>query len=226
MVKFTGDDLDTINRVVVDAGNALAASTAGRVQMAEQLLQMKLLDTPEQFMQVINTGNLRTMTQNLTDELVTIKAVNENLLTGENVVIAVFTDKHSLHLREHRAVLADPALRVTNPELINRVADHVQEHVKLLRETDPAILALFGEQALGPAQGSPVNPGTVAPDQMPAGAAGELPGQMANPEAAGAGAGVLEPTLPGQSPKTSLPSPAQPPELPVGQAVQQTPGEG
>ena len=40
--EFTGESISAINRVVVDVGNPLSRSIAGRVQMAEQLLQIKL----------------------------------------------------------------------------------------------------------------------------------------------------------------------------------------
>jgi len=39
--EFTGEKISSINRVVVDMGNPLAKTIAGRVQMAEQMMQMK-----------------------------------------------------------------------------------------------------------------------------------------------------------------------------------------
>ena len=47
MKEFTGDDLTSVNRVIVDVGNPLARTTAGRVEMAEQLLQMGVIKTPQ-----------------------------------------------------------------------------------------------------------------------------------------------------------------------------------
>jgi len=212
MVKFTGDDLDTVNRVVVDVGNALAQTTAGRVQMAEQMLQMKIIDSPEKYLEVMNTGKLSGMMESGVNELQTVRAENEALLSGEIPVLAVFTDRHSLHIREHRSVLANPELRLNDQDLIQRVTQHIQEHITLLQETDPNILQMMGEQPLGPPAGSPVGPENAMPGQPPAGAMeGAMPEGMMAPEAGGVGAGANEQAVPGQTPKASLPQPAQAP---------------
>jgi hypothetical protein len=163
MKEFTGDDLSSINRVIVDIGNPLAKTTAGRVEMAEQMLQMGIIKTPEQYFTVINTGKLETMTEDTQSELLLIKSENERLVEGQSV-IAVATDQHSLHIKEHRAVLADPELRF-NPELVKRTLDHIQEHLDLLRATDPNMLTMIQEQPLGPVGGSPI---AQAPGQPPA----------------------------------------------------------
>lgn len=208
MQEFMGSDLDTINRVIVDVGNALAQTTAGKVQMAEQLLQMGIIDSPEKYLEVMNTGKLTSMTQKGSDDLSLIQAENEALLSGEAEVLATYMDKHSLHIREHRAVMADPKLRLSNPDLIERTGAHIQHHIDLLRTTDPNVLAMFGEQPLGPAPGSPVSPENAAAPQPGQGEVGEA---MQNPQAAGVGAGVNAPLQPGQNPNQSLPQPAEAP---------------
>lgn len=156
MREFTGDDLSSVNRIIVDVGNALSRTTAGRVEMAEQMLQMGIIKTPEQYITVINTGKLEAMTEDTQSELLLIKAENESLVSNEPV-IAVATDQHSLHIKEHKCVLADPDLR-KDPALVARTLEHIQEHIDLLRNLDPDLLAMMGEQPLGPMGGSPVNP--------------------------------------------------------------------
>lgn len=213
MQEFTGDDLSELNRVIVDVGNALSQTTAGRVQMAEQLLQMKLIDSPEKYLEVMNTGKLSSMTEYQNDELGLIKSENESLMSGETEVIAVATDKHSLHIREHRGVLADPKLRTMDPERIQRTLNHINEHMQLLRTTDPALLAAIGEQPVGPAPGSPPATSTMDPNNPSASSMeGELVENMQNEQAAGVGSGVMEPTPPGQNPNQLLPQPAEAPE--------------
>ena len=54
MKEFTGKDLSSVNRIIVDVGNPLSKTTAGRVQMAEQMLQMGIIKTPEAYISVIN----------------------------------------------------------------------------------------------------------------------------------------------------------------------------
>jgi hypothetical protein len=146
--EFTGEQISAINRVVVDVGNPLARTTAGRVQMAEQMLQMNLIKSPEQYFQVINTGKIETMFEGEMNELLLIKSENEQLLEGKEPIVSPL-DKHRLHINEHKAVLSDPDLR-RDPELVQIVVNHVQGHLDALRETDPALLQLVGEQPLPP----------------------------------------------------------------------------
>lgn len=132
-------------------------TTAGRAQVAENLLQMGLIESPEKYLMVMNTGNLDYLTEGKMDEMMTIKGENEAMVRGEEV-IAIFSDHHALHIKEHRDVLADYTLR-RDPELVQEVLDHIQEHITLLQTTDPNILAICGENPLAPPGGAPINPG-------------------------------------------------------------------
>jgi len=155
--EFTGEDINAINRVVVDVGNPLSRTVAGRVQMAEQLLQMKLLKSPQQYFQVINTGRLDVTFEGDMSELLLIKAENERMMEGERIQ-AIALDQHTLHINEHKAVLADPDLR-KDEELVKNTLDHIQEHITLLKTTDPDLLQIIGQQPLQPSpQQPPVQP--------------------------------------------------------------------
>lgn len=156
IAEFVGDDLDSVNRVVVDIGNPLARTTAGKVEMAEQLLQMKLITNVQDYFSVLNTGQLDNMTDDITSQLNNIKSENERLVDGKPIM-AIFTDDHMLHIKEHSAVLNDPELRM-DPALVGRVSAHINEHLNLLRTTDADTLRILGQQPLGPPGGSPVNP--------------------------------------------------------------------
>lgn len=153
--EFNGDDLANINRVIVDIGNPLASTTAGRVEMAEQMLQMGIIKNAEEYFTVINTGRLDSMTEDTQSELLLIRAENERMTEGK-VVQAIATDQHIMHINEHKYVLSDPDLRF-DPQLVATVTSHIQEHIDLLRTTDPALLNIIGEQPLGPVDGSPAN---------------------------------------------------------------------
>lgn len=150
MKEFNGDDLSKITRVVVDMGNPLANTTAGKVEMAEQMLQMGLIKTAEQYLMVIKTGELDSMTEDTVSELLCIKSENEDLVDGKSVQ-ALLTDQHSLHIKEHKCVLADPDLR-KDPQLVARTLAHIQEHINLLKQTDPQTLMMMGEKPLQPPQ--------------------------------------------------------------------------
>jgi len=195
MKEFTGADIDSVNRVMVDVGNALARTTAGKVQIADNLLQMGVIKTPEQYFSVMDSGRLETMTESTTNQLLLIRAENERLVDGSKDILSIATDAHALHLAEHQGVLADPDLRL-DAELVKRTLDHIQQHITLLRETDPDLLTMMGQQPLGPVGGSPVSAENVP--QTPVNAGGEeMP--LQNPEAVS-----MAPNLEG------LPEPAEP----------------
>jgi len=151
--EFTGDQIGSINRVVVDMGNALSRTIAGRVQMADQLAQMKLLKNPNQYFQVMNTGRLDSLFEGEMSELLLIKSENERLMEGEMVMASIF-DAHREHIMEHKAVMADPDLR-KDPVLLRNAQEHMQQHIELLRNGDPDLLQLLGQQPLNP----PMMPG-------------------------------------------------------------------
>jgi hypothetical protein len=144
--EFTGESLQAINRVVCDMGNPLAKTIAGRVQMAEQMMQMGIIKDPREYFMVMNTGRLDDMYNGEMTELLLIKSENEKLMNGEQVQAIAFDD-HVQHINEHKAVLADPDLR-QQPEVVQSVLEHVREHMDLLRNTDPDLLGVIGQKSI------------------------------------------------------------------------------
>lgn len=144
--EFKGDMIKDIKKVIVDVGNPLSRSTAGRVQMADQLAQMKLIKNPQQYFMVMETGKLDSMIEGDISDLLLIKRENEWMLEGKPV-FANPLDQHRMHIVEHRAVINDPELR-ENPELLASVQAHLQEHIDMLRNVDPDLLMLINEQPL------------------------------------------------------------------------------
>jgi hypothetical protein len=206
MKEFTGDDLSSISRVIVDAGNALAQTTAGRVEMASQFMQMGAIKTPEEYISVINTGKLETMTESQNKQLLLIRAENERLVDANAEVMAVLTDDHSLHIREHQAVLADPDLRM-DAELVQRALSHIQEHIDIL--SDPSVANILMQ--LGQ---TPIQP--PAPPQMPPPPQGQ--GQVSQAEVDQNLAGNPEANSPDLQAQMAqeLPQPAEPAQSPDG----------
>jgi hypothetical protein len=182
--EFNGDDLNQVTRVVVDMGNALAQSTAGKVEMAEQLLQMGLVTTPEQYIMILKTGELDVMTDDTITELMNIRSENEDLVDG-GIVTAILTDEHSLHIKEHKSVLADPDLR-KNPDLVKRTLDHIQQHIQILKTGDPQTLMMMGQKPLTPPPppGAPPGP-PQGPPPPPQGKPGAPPGPRPGVKQAG-----------------------------------------
>lgn len=177
MKEFQSKDLTGINRVVIAQSSALAKTTSGRLEMARDLLQAQKIQTPEEYLQVVTTGQLEHVTEADQSELMLVRSENERLREGQPVR-AIATDHHGLHIREHKVVVNDSSLRSSpdaEPILASTMA-HIQEHIELGRTTDPALLQAIGEQPIAPV--APPAPQGGAPkvaDPMPGPAPQEMP---------------------------------------------------
>lgn len=191
--EWVGSDIAKVTRVVVDMGNALSKTLAGRSEIATQLIQAGLIPDARTYIEVLTTGRLDQMTKDAMSELLLIRAENEKLAQGVPMQ-AIATDDHALHIRQHRQVTASPASRENEP-LVQAVLDHQQQHIDLLRNTDPLLLSTLGipvpPDSNGPpgAQGAPP-PGQPLPPGPDAGGPGmpglpnmpAMPGQPTNPQ--------------------------------------------
>jgi hypothetical protein len=173
--EFTGDMIGDIKRVIVDVGNPLSRTTAGKLEIANNLLQQGAITNPKHYFMVLETGNIDTMVEGEMADLLLIQSENEWLMEGREVY-ADPLDQHTLHIMEHRAVISDPELR-RNPELTKKVHDHIQEHIDMLKNVSPDLLQLIGQQPLQP------TPDAAASGQLPPG-----PMNPQDPSAAGGGA--------------------------------------
>lgn len=153
--EFTGDDLSQVNRVLVDVGNPMSKTTAGKLQMATELIQYGIVKTPEEYFTILNTGQINAMTDGVQNEIFGARKENQMMAKGIKVP-ALAIDQHVLHIKEHRNSISDPELR-QNMDLVENVMGHILEHVELLRSVDPNLLMILGEQPIPPAGGTPAN---------------------------------------------------------------------
>ena len=149
--SFSGKDLDKVKRIYVDLGNPLSRTAAGRQQLADSLLEKGLVKTPQEYITVINTGTLEPAVNNPIAVEMLIKEENDRLVKGEEVV-AIGTDLHFEHVLGHASILQNYKNRL-DPSIAQRVTAHIQEHLDLLRVTDPALLAMLGQQSTAPQAG-------------------------------------------------------------------------
>ena len=147
MREFKGSDIADINRVTVERVNPISATTAGKMQIADTLLERNLLHTPEEYIQLVTTGRLEPLLQAQQTQLTLIQAENEDLAEGKPVT-ALLTDDHVLHIKEHQSVLSSPESR-RDPAIINACLEHLQDHMTLLLSGDP-ILGLLGQPVMAP----------------------------------------------------------------------------
>jgi len=178
MRKFSSKDLTKVNRVQVDAANPMTRTTAGKVELATLMLQNKLINHPDELLQVMQTGNLETMTEGKTNELLAIKEENEMLSEGKPVQTFI-TDDHLVHILEHKCVVSQPNVR-ENPEVVKVTTDHIFEHYKFLSDPGLAtLLQLLGQVPVPPqGAGAPMQgavQGSIPPTANEV-AAGNMPG--------------------------------------------------
>jgi len=149
MREFSGKDLTQINRVTVDMGNPLQRTTAGKVNLAESLIQNQMITTPEQYIQVITTGRLEPLIEGPQGELMLIRSENEQLTNGNKQPVIV-TDSHLKHIMEHKVVLSSPEARV-NPKVLEAALTHISEHLQVLQDPQyQQLLATLGQQGAAP----------------------------------------------------------------------------
>lgn len=182
--EFSGRDVDSISRVQVQIGNPLSKTVSGRLAIAQDLLQNKIITTYQEYLMVLETGEIEPLTQGATSELLNLSSENELLLEGRQVPV-LFTDNHVLHIQEHTSLASDPVVR-SDPELFGIISQHIMEHISQL--SDPMYQnyrMLMGQPTMAPlaAQGgsAPQVPGT-PPAATTISAAGG-PGNIVTPQA-------------------------------------------
>lgn len=157
MKEFEQGGLSSISRVLIDVGSPISRTVAGKVAIADQLLKAGLVDNPDQYLQLLNTGNLENLTESKTSELMLIREENERLAEGKPVSTLI-TDRHDLHILEHASVGSSPLAR-ENPQIMLALAQHIQEHIELYRSMDPVLAALLHMTPLTQAPAAPEGPG-------------------------------------------------------------------
>ena len=165
MKYFDKNDLSNISRVMVNVGNPLTKTIAGKVQIAQDLLQGGLITTPQEYTQVLETGTLDPLLEGQTAELMLIRQENEEMSEGR-IVTAIVTENHPLHIQEHKTVLSSPEAK-NNPEIVQNVLSHMMEHINLMQTADPRLLQMLGIQPLQPQIGSNNNPAGIMSADVP-----------------------------------------------------------
>lgn len=153
--EFKGEDLELVNRVQVDVANPLTKTLAGKIQLADSMVERGWVKNPQQYEMVLETGNLDFLDEADIKELYQMRSENEIMMFGQKP-IAIITDNHVNHIMEHKAVLASPESR-QDPNVVQAVVSHLMEHIDLLRTGDPVLLQLLGQKPVGPAE-APAQP--------------------------------------------------------------------
>jgi hypothetical protein len=141
--EFRGTDLSEVDRVTVETTNPVLNTFAGRIELADKLLQSGLLTTSEEYVHVIQTGQVESMLEAETAQLAKIRSENEALMDGQEVHASPY-DNHVLHIKEHHSLInsRDAAY---DQNLVAGVAAAVADHIFLLENIEvQKVLTVLG----------------------------------------------------------------------------------
>lgn len=210
---FTGQRLESIARVTVDATDGLMSTTAGKLSFIEQLQANPVAqqdpNSLRNIYRVYRTGSMDPVLQAPEREDMLVKRENDRIAKGEVPEVAA-DDPHWEHIKGHREPIAAPDAREGTPAWAAQRA-HVQKHIDALRTLDPAFLQGIGQVPLPPVPGMP------DPLAMPPG--GEEGGPPSAPPVEGADSGAMNPEDPVSGP--AAPGGPEMPSLPVNPATGQ-----
>lgn len=146
--QFKGDDLKNIKHVALKTSNPMAQTAAGRMTMAQDMLQAGFVKSAPQYLQVIETGNFEVLVEPELQEQTLIQSENEAMERGEQIK-GLSLDAHQEHILRHKAILSNPSMR-NNQQVAGLVLNHIMEHIELARNTDPYLTAIIQTGQLPP----------------------------------------------------------------------------
>lgn len=143
--EFDGEELSEISRVTVDQGNPMNRTTAGRANMADALMEKGLIENPDQYIQLLQTGRIEHVLDGKQKANMSIQDENEHLMRYEDVPVLTI-DNHKSHIIEHSAIIAAPQARYDD-RLVEVTMRHIDQHLQALREADPLLIQLIGQES-------------------------------------------------------------------------------
>lgn len=182
--SFTADKLQDIRSVSVDVSSASTRSPAARMNMADVLTGKGAINSVDQYVEILKTGNLDHATERKETENDGINRENEMLRRGQNPPVMP-TDNPFKHVQRHLMICDDPEIRAKHPEVIKAVTDHILTHTDMWQNVTMGNISLLQLMNVAPAQmpqmGMPPPAPNAAPNaQSGAEASGEMP-QPAQP---------------------------------------------
>ncbi len=165
--EFMGADLENVSRVIVHQANPLKDTLAGKMELADKLMQFPDgLATADQYEMFLRTGRREPMLEGGLMEVMLVRRENEDLVDPEAPEPMVApTDNHATHMDEHKAKLADPAVR-RDPQIVARIQAHMAWH---LESVTPGAPRFAGPWLVATGQAPLPMPGAGGPPGGPGG---------------------------------------------------------
>lgn len=148
--SFKGEELAKIQKVKILTGNALSKSPAGRLAMAQDMMNAGQI-TPSQYTEIAETGSLKDRTEDITAQDALIQYENQQMIQGNEVPVLLL-DNPLKHIQGHMTILTHPDVRNDKSKqevIMKHISEHQQNWV-VLGTQNPQLLALM--------TGSPIPP--------------------------------------------------------------------
>jgi hypothetical protein len=178
VLTFQGKDLDGIKDIDLQEVNPLMQTLAGRVEIADKVLQQGLVTNLKGYFAVLEGAEPEELYKNELSQDDLVNRENESLLNGEPVRV-LNIDDHAYHIMMHSIPLNDPKVRM-NMQLADRYLMHILEHDEEARKIDPFFAAMVSTGKMP--EGGPPLPmdQTIMPE--PAGQGATAPGKKPEPK--------------------------------------------
>jgi hypothetical protein len=158
---FQRDEIENFDRVFVDISNPTTDTIAGKMWLAEQLIQRGLISTPQEFLTVAQVGQLEPVLHADDMQLSRIHAENDRLSRGMPARALHHSDNHVLDIKEHSALLSEPDVR-EDEKAVSVIGAHIMEHYQALMQPDVQLSMLLLGFPVPPMMGAL---GTGAPNE-------------------------------------------------------------
>ncbi len=184
--KFKGEQLRAVTGVKIQEVNPLMQTLGGRLQFADSAAKNGFIENMKDYAAVVDGEPVKKLFEQDLSESDLISAENQMMLDGKKVQ-AISIDDHPGHIFSHKTLLTAEA-RAEDPALVQRVSDHILEHLGLQQTTSPLLMAMANtgkmpEMPAGPMPGpTPMGgpsagPSASEPTAEPAGPAPDLLGR-------------------------------------------------
>ena len=188
---FQTSELEGADLVTVESANPLSQTLAGRVTLADNMLERGLIKDPADYLSAVNTGRVTPIFESDRLKRLYVDAENQSMARGEPVLV-METDDDDFHIERHVNELVNSIEARKNPEILQLALAHINEHkqnkqIKLLAEMQNQMVG--APPPAGQAPGDPASvsspadvSGQISPPQQPS-----QPSLPEPPEAGGFG---------------------------------------
>jgi hypothetical protein len=195
---FNAKSLQGIEGIYCEIESPMMRTMAGKIQIAQDMLQNGLIANKQEYLTFINTGSDDPLYERDMTQAMCIKSENEDMQDGKPV-LAIMSDNHPQHILEHMSLLDSSDAR-RNAQLVQAVIAHCEQHEAMewqLQTSNPMLLAIYGRQPLPPPFAPPpapqLGPGQQPPPQAPAQGATQHAHHGGPPAPGAQTAGIMNP---------------------------------